>query len=142
MVKRYLQLMASAAARVRPGIGLYRAGRKAAGMKFQIPVGVAAALLSHWMAVSAQSAKADPFDFLRPTIEFSADDRRELDDRGIVLKILPASGHELATMVAASLNIGPEAFIAKVRNIAALKKGPSVPEIGKFSSSPAIGDLQ
>jgi hypothetical protein len=111
-------------------------------MKFQIPVGVAAALLSHWMAVSAQSAKADPFDFLRPTIEFSADDRRELDDRGIVLKILPASGHELATMVAASLNIGPEAFIAKVRNIAALKKGPSVPEIGKFSSSPAIGDLQ
>ena len=103
---------------------------------------VAVAWLSLWMAASAQSRKADPFDFLRPTIEFSADDKRELGDRGIVLRILPASGHELATMVAATLNLGPDAFVAKVRNIVALKKGPHVPEIGKFSSRPTIGDLQ
>jgi hypothetical protein len=45
-------------------------------------------------------------------------------------------------MAAASLNIGPDAFIAKVRNIVALKKGPHVPEMDKFSSPPTLADLQ
>jgi hypothetical protein len=104
---------------------------------------VAAALLtSYCLTASAQSQRPDPFHFLRPTIQFSAEDRRQLDDRGVVLRILPASGQELATMVAASLNIGPEAFIAKVRNIGALKKGPNVPQIEKFSTPPKIEDLQ
>jgi hypothetical protein len=99
-------------------------------------------LTGHWLAVSAESQKTDPFEFLRPTIEFSANDKRQLDERGIVLRILPASGHELATMVAASLNIGPDAFVAKVRNMPALKKGPHVPQIEKFSASPVLEDLQ
>jgi len=104
---------------------------------------VAAALLtSHCLAASAQSPRTDLFDFLRPTIQFSADDRRQLDDRAIVLRILPASGQELATMVASSLNIDPDAFIAKVRNIGALKKGPNVPQIEKFSTPPKVEDLQ
>jgi hypothetical protein len=111
-------------------------------MRFRIPLVAAALLMSHWLAASAQSLKPGPFDFLRPTVQFSADEKRQLDDRRVLLKILPASGHELATMAAASLNIGTDAFIAKVRNIAALKKGPNVPEIGKFSTLPTIGDLR
>jgi hypothetical protein len=93
-------------------------------MRFRIPIVVATALMSHWLVVSAQSQKTDPFDFLRPTIELSANDRRQLDERGIILRMLPASGQELATMAAASLNIGPDAFVAKVRNIVTLKKAP------------------
>ena len=45
-------------------------------------------------------------------------------------------------MVAASLNIGPDAFVAKVRNIVGLKKSPNVPQIDKFSNPPAIEDLR
>ena len=115
----------------------------ATGMRLRVSaIVVLVALTGHWLAVSAQSQKADAFEFLRPTIQFSADDRRQLDERAVVLRILPASGQELATMVAASLNIGTDAFIAKVRNIVALKKGPQVPEIDKFSPTPVIEDLR
>lgn len=111
-------------------------------MKPWTPIVIAAVLTGHWMAASAQTPKPDPFDFFRPTIQFTADDKRSLDDRNIVLKILPASGHELATMVATSVNIGPDAFIAKVRNMPGLKKGSKVPQIEKFSAPPTIDDLQ
>jgi hypothetical protein len=111
-------------------------------MKLRGPIVIAVVLTGHWLAASPGSPKPDPFDFLRPTIQFSADDKHQLDERGIVLKILPASGHELATMVAASLNTGPDAFVAKIRNMPALKKGPHVPQTEKFSASPAIEDLQ
>ena len=45
-------------------------------------------------------------------------------------------------MVAASLNVSPDGFVAKVKNIVALKKGPNVPQIDKFSTPPAIEDLR
>src|SRR5262245_18023344 len=111
-------------------------------MPVRIFVVVLLALMGHWLTASAQSQKAHAFEVLRPTIQFSADDKRQLDNRVVVLKILPAGGRELATMVAASLNVAPEAFIAKVRNIVALKKGPQVPQIEKFSPIPVIADLQ
>lgn len=111
-------------------------------MRVRVFLVVCVALMGLWLTVSAQSQKADAFEFLRPTIQFSAADLRQLDERAVVLRILPASGQELATMVAASLNIGADAFVARVRNIVALKKGPHVPQIDKFSSSPVIEDLR
>lgn len=111
-------------------------------MRLRAPIVIAVLLTGQWLAASVAPQKTDPFDFLRPTIQFSADDKKALDERGIVLRMLPASGHELATMVATSLNIGPDVFVAKVRNIAALKRGPKVPQIEKFSASPTIEDLQ
>jgi hypothetical protein len=111
-------------------------------MRLRVSLVVLVGLTGHWLAGAAQSQKADAFEFLRPTIQFSADDRRQLDERAVVLRILPASGQELATMVAASLNVGTDAFIAKVRNIVALKKGPHVPQIDKFSPTPVIEDLR
>jgi hypothetical protein len=111
-------------------------------MRLRGPIVIAVVLTGHWLAASNGSPKPDPFEFLRPAIQFSADDKHQLDERGIVLRILPASGHELATMVAASLNTTPDAFVAKIRNMPALKKGPHVPQIDKFSASPAIEDLQ
>jgi hypothetical protein len=103
---------------------------------------IVVALMGHWLTASAESQKTDPFEFLRPTVQFTADDKRDLNDRQVLLKILPASGQELATMAAASLRISADVFIAKVRNIVALKKGEHVPEIAKFSTTPVIEDLQ
>jgi hypothetical protein len=111
-------------------------------MRLRAPIVIALVLTGHWLTASAGSPKPDPFEFLRPTIQFSADDKHQLDERGIVLRILPASGHELATMVAASLNTSADVFVAKVRNMPALKKGTHVPQIEKFSASPTIDDLQ
>src|SRR5215471_4534526 len=142
MVTRYLQLKRPTWPAFARPIGLHRARRKDHRMRLRGPIVVAVALTGHWLAASADLPKPDPFEFLRPTIQFSSDDKRVLDERGIVLRILPASGHELATMVAASLNISPDGFIAKVRNMPALKKEAHVPQIEKFSATPALEDLQ
>jgi hypothetical protein len=88
------------------------------------------------------SSPADPFGFLQPAIQLSDDDRRKLDRREVVLNILPADGHELAAMAAASLDAGPDALVRSVRNIADLKKGPLVPQIARFSPQPRIDDLR
>src|SRR5262249_31778038 len=112
-------------------------------MRFGVPCFlIVIGLMGHWLAASAESQKTDPFEFLRPTVQFTSDGKRELDDRQVLLKILPASGQELATMAAASLRISADVFIAKVRNIVALKKSEHVPQIAKFSTPPVIEDLQ
>ncbi len=81
------------------------------------------------------------FAFFQPTIQLSDDERRRLDGRAIVVRILPAEGHELAAMAAGTLNVGPDPFIASITNIVALKKGPFVPQIGRFSAQPRLEDL-
>jgi hypothetical protein len=83
-----------------------------------------------------------PFEFLGPTIQFSEDDRAALNRREIVLRILHAEGHELAVLTAGAIDITPGEFIASVRNIPALKKGSLVPQIGRFSPTPRLEDLQ
>jgi hypothetical protein len=84
----------------------------------------------------------DPFAFLRPTIQFSEDERHKLDDRQVVIKILPADGHELAAMAAASLDAGPEALVRSVRNIVDLEKSALIPQLGRFSPQPRLDDLR
>src|SRR4029077_7173067 len=141
--KRYLQSASSRLFAVDRRLAFIVQVSNNTRMKPWVPLAtVLAVLTSHWLAASAQSPQTDPFDFLRPTIQFSARDKRQLDDRGVVLRILPANGQELATMVAASLNISPDGFIAKVKNIVALKKGPNAPQIDKFSTPPAVEDLR
>jgi len=91
----------------------------------------------------AENVRAtDPFVFLRPAIQFSDDERRRLDGREVVLRILPASGHELAVLAAGSLEVGAEALVASVRDMPGLKRGQYVPQIGVFSSPPRLDDLR
>ncbi|PWT81292.1 MAG: hypothetical protein C5B57_10775 [Blastocatellia bacterium] len=84
----------------------------------------------------------DPFEFLHPTIRFSDEDRQRLDDRAVIVRILPASGRELAALAAASLNVGADALVSSVHSIAELKKSSFVPEIGRFSPTPRLEDLR
>jgi len=93
-------------------------------------------------AVPADEPHADPFVFLRPAIQFTDEDRRRLDQREVVLRILPASGHELAVLAAGSLEVGAEALVASVRDMPGLKRGAYVPQIGIFSSPPRPEDLR
>src|SRR5204862_7986117 len=83
--------------------------------------------------LAAESHK-DPFAFLAPAIQFTDDERRRLDQRDVVLRIIPASGHELAVLVAGSLEVGSDALGASIRDTPGLMRGAYVQQIGVVSS--------
>jgi hypothetical protein len=90
----------------------------------------------------AAGSRTDPFAFLGPAIHFTEEERRRLDQREVVLRILPASGHELAVLAAGSLEVGADALVASVKDMPGLKRGAYVPQIGVFSSPPRLNDLR
>jgi hypothetical protein len=99
-------------------------------------------LLSTRAAAPEADSVGDPFEFLHPTIQLSAEERRQLDERDVVLRILPAKDRELAAFAAGSINAGADALLASVRDIVDLKRGPMVPQIGRFSAQPTNQDVQ
>src|SRR6266540_838770 len=111
------------------------------GLRYPVAFAFLMLLASGVTGRLAMSEPASPFGFLQPTISFSEEDRQRLDSRAIVVRILPAQGHELAAMAAGALTVGPDAFITSINNIVALKKGPYVPQIGRFSAQPRVEDL-
>jgi hypothetical protein len=84
----------------------------------------------------------NPFEFLQPAVQLSDEDRHRIDGRTVIVTILPASGHEVATLAAGSLSVGPDALLASVKNIVDLKKSSLVPQIGRFSAPPQLEDLR
>ena len=103
--------------------------------------GVSLVPLSLAAALRPQSAGVDPFAILKPDIAIEQDERQKLDARDVVLKILPAADRELAVLAAGALNASSTKLTEKINDIAALKRSPSVPQIGRFSNPPALADL-
>jgi len=91
---------------------------------------------------AAAQTHTDPFAFLRPTVILTGQDRQRLDRQEPIIRILPASGHELATVAVSTIDVGPDALLGSVGDIVGLKKSALVPEIGRFSSQPQLADLQ
>src|SRR5206468_7565066 len=89
---------------------------------------------------SPEESRNNPLLFLQPTIQFTDDERHRLDEREVLLRILPASGHELAVVAAGALDVGPDALIGSVRDMPGLKRGNYVPQIGRFSPQPRYED--
>jgi hypothetical protein len=112
------------------------------GVRYLITCALLGVLSSGRFAVPQAQSSDGPFAFLQPTIQFSGDERRQLDERGIVLRILPARDRELAAFAAGSLDVGVVGLLESVRNIVDLKRGAQVPQIGRFSSQPSIEDVQ
>ena len=112
-------------------------------MRFSIVIIVSSLLLTVRAAAPlAAESHNDPFAFLAPAIQFTHDERRRLDQRDVVLRILPASGHELAVLAAGSLEVGSDALVASIRDMPGLKRGAYVPQIGVFSSPPQLNDVR
>ena len=88
------------------------------------------------------SADAAPFGFLEPTIHFSDHDVNELDQRKVVVRILPASGHELAVLAAGAVEITADVFVSAVRDIPDLQRSKVIPEVGRFSAEPRLSDVE
>jgi hypothetical protein len=102
---------------------------------------VAVAALSFAFTVHSRAAERDPFAILKPGVVVSADDRSTLDDRQVLLQILPAKDHELAVMAAGEINVTGAELSNKINDIAALKRSAKVPEIGRLSDPPTLADL-
>jgi hypothetical protein len=98
-------------------------------------------LLSITISAQSHSTGFDPFAILRPNIVVNADDLRELDSGQVVLKILPAKDHELAVFAAGALSATRTQLSDKIDDIAGLKRSVFVPEVGRFSNPPVLGDL-
>jgi hypothetical protein len=105
------------------------------------PLVLAAAALAGVVAAGAASDADDPFAFLAPTVRVSHTERAHLDADGVVARVLPAHDGYIAFFAAARLNARPEALLEWTREIEALKRGPLVLAVGRFSDPVADADL-
>lgn len=102
---------------------------------------IAAASLATSALIAQTAPVTDPFEFLRPTVVLSAADRGLLDAGEAIVRVVSGQGRELVILSAARINVGGDRLVAWVRQIADLKKGSYVPEIGRFSQPPRLEDL-
>lgn len=86
-------------------------------------------------------SERSPFWFFEPTLELDAEERQSIALGEPIVKVLDAEDQQLAVFVGGSLETTPEAFIAKVRDIVALRKGKYVPVAARFGSPPQLSDL-
>ena len=74
---------------------------------------------------------------------FSADDVRELERGSAVTRSLPARvRQEVAHVAAVYLDVPPDEFVTRFRDIEEFERGPGIPQIGRFGDPPRIGDLR
>ena len=74
---------------------------------------------------------------------FSADDVRELERGSAVTRSLRTRvRQEVAHVAAVYLEVSPDEFVARFRDIEAFERGPGIPQIGRFGVPPHIEDLQ
>lgn len=99
---------------------------------------LALAAAASWPAIGAAG---DPFDFFRPQVSLTTDERSRLSRGEAVVKTLAPQPREAAIFAAARVGIGAERLVAWIRRIDALKAGPQVRAIGRFSQPPRVDDL-
>jgi len=91
---------------------------------------------------SAQTQPQTAKDFLRKYLGFTDADIAALDKGQLITKLPKVSDQrEVAAFAAVRVNALPEQLAVQFHDIVKWKKGESVPEIGKFTSPPAIADL-
>jgi hypothetical protein len=90
----------------------------------------------------ARQAPPDPFAFFRPTVQFTADERRRVSRGEPLARILPGTGSEIALFAAVAIHVDGARLIAWERDIEAFKQSPIVLSIGTFSDPPQLDDLR
>jgi hypothetical protein len=101
---------------------------------------VLAALSVAYVALGAQPP-ADPLAFFRPSVELSAGEIQRLRAGASVVRVLRASGREVAVFGAAPIHIDGDRLVSWVRHIAALKKSRAVLGIARVSDPPRLEDF-
>jgi hypothetical protein len=92
--------------------------------------------------IIGQSLPQEPFTFLGRHLGFSSADLAALDTGQVLVKLPKTTEtREVAAFAIARLDIPPDFFIEKVRDIANFKKSKNVLQIGKFGNPPSIADM-
>jgi len=93
--------------------------------------------------VSPVAGPGSPADILlRQKVGLSAADLRALDAGVAVIRTLETPvRQELAHVGSVHIDAPSERFLERFRDIARFERGPGVPQIGRFSSSPQLEDL-
>ncbi len=108
------------------------------------PLAIAGLLLPLAAAVLAARqtpAVAHAFAFVQPWVQFSRGDLETLAEGGVVAQTLQVASDEVSGVGATRIDIdGPELF-ASVSTLEALRAGPEVQAIARFSKPPRLEDL-
>jgi hypothetical protein len=93
--------------------------------------------------VSAETpAPAELQTFLRKDLAFTASELSALDAGQTIVRLpKTAETREVAAFAIMRLNVPPEFFLEKMRDIASFKKSENVLQIGRFSDPPRLEDL-
>src|SRR5712664_3569695 len=99
-----------------------------------------------WLGAAPSLAQTSADDFrrvLREQATFTADDLSGLEQGRIVAKLLPAKDkREVAVCGVVRLPVPQEVFLQFTRDNVAQQNNRAILQIGKFSNTPAIEDLQ
>src|SRR6476659_1891012 len=88
--------------------------------------------------VAIPATSVDPFAFFRPSIEVSADDRRELDRGRAIARIVRGTDRDIGVFAAVQVGFDGDRLVAWTRDIAQLKESSYVLAIGRFSDPPRL----
>jgi hypothetical protein len=91
--------------------------------------------------VGESRSSGDPFAFFSPVVTISANDRQRIDRGEVIVRILPARDGEVAVFAASRFDAHPDALVRWTQAIEALKRGPFVVAIRRFSQPPVLSDL-
>ena len=109
---------------------------------WRVPLALACAAVPLVVALAAEPEGAVE-RLLTARMGFSADDVRELERGSAVTRSLGTRvRQEVAHVAAVYLDVPPDAFVARFRDIEAFERGPGIPQIGRFGVPPHIEDLQ
>ncbi len=108
-----------------------------------------AVAIAGWVALAlvapasraTQPAGPDALAFLRPWVTVSADEQQRLDRGEVVALTIGGDDRQIAILVLARLQAGPERLVEWARAIEQFKRGPFVQAIGRFSEPPVLADL-
>jgi hypothetical protein len=83
----------------------------------------------------------DPFEFFKPSVTLTVDDRRQLDRNEPVARVIPSVDGEIAVFAAVPVAADGNRLVAWMRRIEELKRSSYVLAIGRMSDPPRIEDL-
>jgi hypothetical protein len=102
---------------------------------------VATIVVSADFAAQARPPTSDPFAFFSSIVTITPAERQRIDAGDVLVRVLPASGNEVAVFAASRLDDDAESVVRWTEAIEQLKQGPFVRAIKRFSDPPLLSDL-
>jgi hypothetical protein len=90
-------------------------------------------------AAERPSSADNEFAFLTPWFEADRKDRATLQQRGVIVRSLPAADRQIGVIAVTPIAIGPDTFVNRVRAAGGVNHDDGL--AGRFSTPPTLADL-